>query len=158
MDAQGLSYADTVGNLDHASLAESIGAEIFSNPSSSVGSRPVNFGAVFAWESTSTMSSPSSIGIHNDLPASQTGIPIWPSSDEFPRRIKYVSGINQPLFRDCRFNHNIDEVFFYLFVSNIGVVLAWDEDGVNSLGDDIVIFVFVFDGYLNFGIRSDPGY
>ena len=48
MDAQGLSDADTVGNLDHASLAESIGAEIFSNPSSSVGSRPVNFGAVFA--------------------------------------------------------------------------------------------------------------
>ena len=29
---------------------------------------------------------------------------------------------------------------------------------MNSLGDDIVIFVFVFDGYLNFGIRSDPGY
>ena len=158
MDAQGLSNADTVCNLDHASLAESIGAEVFSNPSCSVGSRPVNFGAVFARESTSTMASPSSIGIHNDFPASQAGIPIGSSSYEFPGRIKYIPGIDQPLFRNGGLDHNIDEVFFYLFVSNVGVVLARDEDGVNSFGDYVVIFVFVLDGHLHFGVRSDPGY
>lgn len=55
----------------------------------------------------------------------------------------------------------LEDVFLDLdsdfFLSDIGGVLAGDQNGVDSDWDDILSFSFVFNGDLTLGIRSQPG-
>lgn len=56
---------------------------------------------------------------------------------------------------------SLEDVFLDLssdfFLSDIGGVLAGDQDGVDSDWDDILSFSFVFNGDLTLGIGSQPG-
>lgn len=59
-----------------------------------------------------------------------------------------------------RRNNGFDNVFSQvggdLFVGDFGGVLNGDQDGVNSNRDHNLVFRSVFNGDLNFGVRSDP--
>ena len=156
MNTKRLGDSDTVSNLNHASFTESICTEIFGNPSCSISSRSVDFSAIFTRESTSSVTSPSSISINNDFSASKTGISVRTTSCELSWRIKDISSIDKPFFRDGGFYDILDEVLFNLFVIHIWIVLTRNQDSVNSFGNDVRVFVFVFNGDLYFGIWSNP--
>lgn len=95
VDTQRFSDTNSVGNLDHASFAESVSNQVLSNPPSSISSRSINLRRVLTRESTSTMSSPTSISITDNLPASQARIASGSSNNEGSARVEDVLGIFQ---------------------------------------------------------------
>ena len=50
-------------------------------------------GEVFARECPTTMSSPPTIGVNNDLTTGQTCITLWSTGDKSPRRLQMVDGV-----------------------------------------------------------------
>ena len=48
MNAQGLGNTNGISNLNHTSFAESVGNQVLSNPTSSIGGRPIDFRGVFS--------------------------------------------------------------------------------------------------------------
>lgn len=55
------------------------------NPSGKVGSGTVDLGEVLAREGTTTVGTPATVGVDNDLAASQTGITLGTTNDEETR-------------------------------------------------------------------------
>merc|ERR1719242_2553239 len=105
------------------------------------------------------MSSPSSISINNDFPASQTSISIWSSNDEFSTGVDdNLSPFSDVFIR----NHSFDDVFDELLskevvlVGHLIVVLGGDENGVDPLWDHGSVHVLVDNGDLRLSVRSHP--
>lgn len=82
MDTQWLSNSDRVSDLNQSSLAESVGDQRLSNPSGSVSSRSIDLGWVLSRESTTSVASPTSVGVDDDLSSSQTSISAGSSDNE----------------------------------------------------------------------------
>ena len=55
------------------------------DPAGEVCGRSVDLGIVLAGESTTTMCTPTAIGVDDDLTASQTSITLWATNDEEAR-------------------------------------------------------------------------
>jgi hypothetical protein len=108
MDAQGLGYSDAVSHLYHNSLAELIGYEVLRYPSGGIGSRTINLSGVFAGKSTSTVSSPASVSISNDLAACKSSISMGSSNNKQIARIENVTGVDKPSFRYGYLNNLIE--------------------------------------------------
>lgn len=70
VDGEGLSNTNTVSNLDEGSLAETSMDEGLGDPSGSVGSRSVNLSGVLTGESTTTVTTPTTVGVDDDLSTS----------------------------------------------------------------------------------------
>lgn len=58
--------------------------ERLGNPSRKVCGRAVNLGVILSGESSAAVSTPASIGINDDLTASETSIALWATNDEEP--------------------------------------------------------------------------
>lgn len=157
MDAQGLCDTDAVCDLHHCSLAESVGHQVLGDPPSSIGSRPVDLGWVLARESTSSVSSPTSVSISDDLPSSQPSVSSRSTNDEQVAGVEHVASVDEPLLRDCVLDDVIDEILSELLVGDVWVVLCADEDGVDSYWCDEVALFFVLDCNLHLGVRTHPG-
>ncbi|RNA06324.1 hypothetical protein BpHYR1_015245 [Brachionus plicatilis] len=56
-------------------------------PSGSISATSVDFSVVFARKSSTTMSTPATISVHNDLSTSQTGITLRTTNDKSPNRV-----------------------------------------------------------------------
>ena len=69
-----LGNTDCVGNLNFAAFGNSSGDNIFRDISRGVGCRTINLGWIFTGEGAATMTRHSSVGIDDNLTASQTGI------------------------------------------------------------------------------------
>ena len=81
-DGKRLRNTDGVGELDECTTSQFGINKRLSDPPSKVGSRAVDFGVVLAGEGTTTMSTPATIGIDDDLTASQTSITLRATNDE----------------------------------------------------------------------------
>ena len=57
------------------------------DPAGGVGSRAIDLGEVLSGEGTSTVSTPSTVGVDNDLAASQTSVTLGATDDEATRRL-----------------------------------------------------------------------
>lgn len=84
MDDYSERTSDGVGQLDentagNASLDEGLG-----DPSCGVGSRAIDLGEVLSAESTSTVGTPSTVGVDDDLATGETGITLRPTDNETP--------------------------------------------------------------------------
>lgn len=102
------------------------------------------------------MSSPSSVGINDDLAASESGISLRTSDDEGATGVKDVTSIDEPFFRDGLLDDFVDEVLSDFLVGDIRVVLGRDEDGVDASRNTFNTNVLVLDSDLNFSVGSDP--
>ena len=102
------------------------------------------------------MSSPTSVSISDDLPSSQASISSRSTNDKQVAGVEHVPRVDEPLFRDCVLNDEIDEVFSELLVGNVGVVLCADEDGMDSYWCDEVSLFFVLDCNLHLSVRTHP--
>ena len=82
VDREGLSNADGVRELDEGAASEAGGDEGLGDPATDVGSRAVDLGEVLAGEGTTTVSTPATVGVDDDLAAGQTGIALGATDDE----------------------------------------------------------------------------
>mmetsp|Transcript_20883 Transcript_20883/g.29022 ORF Transcript_20883/g.29022 Transcript_20883/m.29022 type:complete len:239 (-) Transcript_20883:149-865(-) len=103
------------------------------------------------------MSTPTTVGINNNLAPCKTGITVRSSNNKASRWIQMVNSfIIQILFRYDWLNHMFHEVGGDLFIGNILRMLSRNNNGMNSLGDRNTIFQFVLTCYLRLTIWTDP--
>ena len=87
------------------------------------------------------MTSHSSIGIHDDLPSSQAGIPLGATDHEPARRIDVEYGLFiQEICRNHRTDHLCQDILPQLFHGNLRAVLGRDHNGVHPHRLVIIIF------------------
>jgi hypothetical protein len=91
VDREGLCDTDSVGQLNQNSSSEASSDKGLGDPSSSVGGRSIDLGPIFTRESTTTVSTPTSVGVDNDLSTSQTSITLRSTNNESTRRLNVVN-------------------------------------------------------------------
>jgi len=157
VDRHGLSNTDSVRDLNEDTLAELGSDEGLGDPAGGVSSRTVNLGRVLAGESTTTVGTPTTIGINDDLAAGKTSIAVGTTDDEAARGVEVVDGILvKVLGGDDLLDDLLHELLADLLVGDGLVVLSGDDDGVDTLGDGDAIDVLVDDGDLSLTIGADP--
>lgn len=82
-----LGNTDGVRKLHERAAGELCMDEGLCDPASEVCSGTVDLAVVLSGESTTSVGSPSTVGIHDDLTASQTGVTLWATDDEEARRL-----------------------------------------------------------------------
>merc|ERR1719410_131846 len=82
---QRLCHANGVRELNQGSLAQATLHDGFCHLPADVGSRPVNFGGILAREGAAAVSSPSTIGVDDDLAACQPSVSLRTTDDELAR-------------------------------------------------------------------------
>lgn len=87
VDGEGLSDTDGVGELDEGTAGKTGGDEGLGDPATDVGSRTINLGEVLAGEGTTTVGTPATVGVDDDLTASETGITLGTTDDEETGRL-----------------------------------------------------------------------
>lgn len=133
-DWQGFGQANSVTDLNQATATDSRFDQRFGDPASSIGSRSIDFCEIFTWEGTAAMSTPSSVGINNDLASSQTSITLWSSDDEAAAWIDVYNSIRvEVLFRDHNLDHFLHDFRTQFFERDFFRVLQWYDDRVDAL-------------------------
>jgi len=159
VDVNGERLCDTdgVGDLDKAAAAELSSNEGLGNPASSVSSRAVDLGRILTGEGTTTVSTPTTVSINNDLTTSQTSITVGTTDDELARGVKVENGlvINE-LSRDDLADDVLTELALDGLVSHSLVVLSGDDDGVDTDRNRDTVLHLVEDRDLSLTIRADP--
>ena len=84
-DRQRLCNTNGVRKLDEATASETSRDERLRNPTRGVGSRTVDLGPVLAREGTSTVGTPTTVGIDDNLTTSQPGVTLRTANDEASR-------------------------------------------------------------------------
>ena len=113
---------------------------------------------VLARESTTTVSSPATIGVNDDLATSETSITVRATNDEAARRVQVEYGLLiKVLLRDHRLDNMLLEVSSNLVVGDGLIVLGGDKDSVHTYRDHGTTIVEVFDGDLGLAIGPEPG-
>merc|ERR1719228_804113 len=115
-----LSDSDGVGYLHKDSLAEPSLDQGFSDPASSIGRRPVHLSVVLPREGTTSMRSPSSVGVNNDLSPSQPGVSHGASDDEVTTGVNVIFCLwCNVLLWNRRQDHLLHNVFPQSLQSNL---------------------------------------
>lgn len=176
VDGEGLSNTDGVRELDKSSSAETGSDEGLGNPSTDVSSRSIDLGEILSGEGTTTVGTPATVGIDNDLSAGQTSITLGATNDEEARGLDldqksvmstytiviiatYV--VDGLVIEVLSGNDLLDDLLLDLLSELLGGdilrVLSRNDDGVNALGNDGAVIVAVLNGDLGLGIGSEPG-
>ena len=82
VDGQGLSNANGIRQLDKRSPGEAGSNQGLGDPASDVGGGSVDLGEILAGEGATTVSTPTTVGVDDDLAASQTSISLGSANDE----------------------------------------------------------------------------
>lgn len=92
---QRLSNADGVRELDEGTASKTASDERLGDPASGVRSRTVDLGEVLSGESTSTVGTPTTVGVDNDLTACETGVTLRTTDNEATGGLDLDIGVNQ---------------------------------------------------------------
>jgi hypothetical protein len=84
-DGERLSNTNGVGELDESTAGELGVNERLGDPTGEVGSRAVDLAVVLAGESSTTVGTPATVGVDDDLAASETGVTLGTTNDEVAR-------------------------------------------------------------------------
>ena len=96
VDREGLRDTDGVGELDESTAGEAGGNKGLGDPAADVGGGSVDLGEVLARESTTTVGTPATVGIDDDLSAGETGITLGATDDEKTGGLDLFSGMSVP--------------------------------------------------------------
>jgi hypothetical protein len=159
-DGQGLGDTDGIRQLNQTSSGETSVDQRLGDPSSGVGGRSVDLGEVLSGESTTTVGTPTTVSVNDDLSAGQTSVTLGTTDNESAGRLDVVDG---PLVQEFSGDNLLDDLFLDLLSEVLGGdflgVLGGDNDGVDSQGDHGTRFVLlVFNGDLSLGIGSEPAH
>lgn len=97
-EREGLSDTNGVRELDKSTAGQLGGNERLGDPARKVGSGAVDLGVVLSRESTTTVGSPTAVGVDDDLTTGQTGITLGSTDDEETRRLDLVVVISKWLW------------------------------------------------------------
>mmetsp|Transcript_10218 Transcript_10218/g.21084 ORF Transcript_10218/g.21084 Transcript_10218/m.21084 type:complete len:247 (+) Transcript_10218:79-819(+) len=86
-DTERLGDTNGIRQLDQSAFAQSRLDNGLGHPTAGVGSRSVNLGRILSGESTSTMGTPSTVSINDNLTSGQTGITLGSTDDELSRGV-----------------------------------------------------------------------
>lgn len=86
-DGQRLGDTNGVRKLDESTAGETGLEQGLGDPAGKVSGRAVDLGVVLAGESTTTVSTPATVGVDDDLTAGQTGVTLGTTDDEEARRL-----------------------------------------------------------------------
>lgn len=84
-DGERLGDTDGVRELDESTTGELGVNEGLGDPTGEVGSRAVDLAVVLAGEGTTTVGTPATVGVNDDLTASKTGVTLRTTNDEVAR-------------------------------------------------------------------------
>ena len=90
-DGERLGDTNGVGELDESTASELGVDEGLGDPTGEVGSRAVDLAVVLAGEGTTTVSTPATVGVNDDLTASKTGVTLGTTDDEKTGGLDLVS-------------------------------------------------------------------
>lgn len=65
------------------------------DPAGEVGSRAIDLAVVLAGEGTTTVGTPTTVGVDDDLTAGQTSVTLWATNDEETRWLDLEEGVSQ---------------------------------------------------------------
>jgi hypothetical protein len=85
VDGEGLSDTNGVRELDEGTSAKTGSDQGLGDPSTDVGSGTIDLGEILSGESTTTVGTPATVGIDDDLSAGQTSITLGTTNDEETR-------------------------------------------------------------------------
>lgn len=91
IDGEGLGDTDGVGELDKSTAGEAGSDEGLGDPAADVGGGAVDLGEVLAGEGTTTVGTPATVGVDDNLAASETGITLGTTNDEETRGLDLES-------------------------------------------------------------------
>jgi hypothetical protein len=92
VDGQGLGDTDGVGELDKGTAGKAGVDQGLGDPAADIGGRAVDLGEVLAGEGTATVGAPTTVGVDDDLAASQTGVTLGTTDDEEARGLDLLWG------------------------------------------------------------------
>ena len=89
-DGQRLSDTDGVRELNEGTAGKAGRDERLGDPASGVRSRAIDLGEVLSGESTSTVGTPATVGVDDDLTARETSVTLGTTDDEAARRLNLI--------------------------------------------------------------------
>jgi len=103
LDKQGewLGNTNSIGELHESTLAEAALDDGLGHLTTDVCSRSVNLGWVLARECTTTVGTPATIGIDDNLSSSQAGISLWSTDDELAAWVDVQMGVVTEQRQSC---------------------------------------------------------
>ena len=157
VERQGLGNTNSVGELDKGTASKSGGDERLGNPAANVGSGAVDLGVVLSGESTTTVGTPTTVGVDNDLTASKTSITLGTANDEAARGLDVVDGaVVKELSRDDLLDDLLLDDSAELLGGHIIAVLGRDDNGVHTQGLDGTVVMSILNGDLGLGVGTEP--
>lgn len=85
VNGEGLSDADGVGELDQGTAGEASSDKGLGDPATDVGGGTIDLGEILSGESTSTVGTPATVSVDDDLTAGETGVTLGTTNDEEAR-------------------------------------------------------------------------
>lgn len=158
VDGEGLSNTNGVGELDEGTAGEASSDKGLGDPATDVGSRTIDLGEILAGEGTTTVGTPATVGVDNDLAASETGITLGTTNDEEARGLDVVDGlVVKVLSGDGGLDDLLKDLLAELLGGDVRGVLGRHDDGVDADRDNGTVVVLVLNGDLSLGVGAQPG-
>jgi len=158
VDGEGLSDTNGVRELDKGTSAKTGSDQGLGDPSADVGSGTIDLGEILSGESTTTVGTPATVGVDDDLSAGQTSITLGTTNDEETRGLDVVDGVvTEVLGGDDLLDDLLLNLLSELLGGDIRRVLSRYNDSVDTLRDNGTVVVLVLDGDLGLGVGSEPG-
>jgi hypothetical protein len=85
-----LRHTDGVRKLDKCPACQSSGNQGLGNPAPEIGGGTVDFGVVLPRESATAVRSPTTVGVNDDLSASEPSVTLRAANDEKTRRLDLI--------------------------------------------------------------------
>ena len=159
VDEHGKRVGDTNGvrELNEDTAGEASGNEGLGNPSGSVSGGSVDLGEVLAGESATTVGTPTTVGINNDLSASETGVTLRTTNDETARGLDVVDGlVVEEVGGDDLLDDLLHDFASEVLGGDFFGVLGGDNDSVDTEGDGGTTVLLVLDSDLCLGVGTEP--
>ena len=157
-DRKGMRKTNSVTELNKASVAKASVHQRLGDPSGSVSSRSIDLGGVLTGEGASSVGTPTSIGINDNLSAGKTSITVRSTNDESARGVQMVDGLLiQVLGRDHLGDNVLHKLSLDVLVGDILRMLGGDQHGVDTDRDHAAIVVLVLASDLGLTIGAHPG-
>jgi hypothetical protein len=154
---EGMRNTDSIGDLNQHTTSELGGNERLGDPTAGIGSRTIDLSGVLTREGSTTMGTPTTIGIDNDLTTSQTGITMGTTNDEATRGVQVIDGLRGEVFlRDDWLNDMLHKISADLLIADTIIVLGGDNDGVDAERDHGAVLLLVLDDNLSLTIGANP--
>ena len=156
-EGEGLSNTNGVGQLDECATGQLGVHERLGDPARKVRGGTVDLGVVLAGESTTTVGSPATVGVDNDLTASKTSVTLGSTNDEETRGLDVVDGlVVKHLGGDDLLDDLLLDLLAELLSGDVLAVLGRDDDSVDTQRNDGTTIVSVLNGDLGLGVGAEP--